>query len=138
MNKLKKWQPELVVLTFPKLYRLEPKLVNRGKCFQWAYTAYLMFEGVELWSYGTHAFVRVENKFYDSERLQGEESWKDLPACNFGAGCGSLMCQSCKDAMAVDLDTFQDKWGPFYYRPWHLYQRAAEEILERKNNELVA
>jgi hypothetical protein len=137
MNKLKRFQPELVIQAFPETYRGNPAKINKGQCFRWAFIAYNLFEDVELWSYGIHAFVKVEKKFYDSERLQGEEDWKDLPACNFGKGCGNLYCISCKKARSVSLDTFQEKWGPFYHRPWHLYQQAAEDLLQRKNNELA-
>ncbi len=42
-----------------------------------------------------HAFVRskVTGKFYDSERPKGVDDWKDLPATNFGKGCGCFTCQ---------------------------------------------
>lgn len=44
-----------------------------------------------------HAFVRdkITGKFYDAERPNGEEDWRDLPATNFGVGC-SPNCKRCK------------------------------------------
>jgi hypothetical protein len=69
--------------------------INQGECFLWAYLAYRLYKNVELWDMGAHAFVRdkVTGKFYDSERPQGEEDWKELPATNWGQGCGCSRCQ---------------------------------------------
>jgi hypothetical protein len=69
--------------------------INKGECFLWAYYAYRLYNNLELWDMGSHAFVRdkVSGKFYDSERPQGEENWKDLPATNFGKGCGCPVCK---------------------------------------------
>jgi hypothetical protein len=44
---------------------------------------------------GSHAFVRSKKtgKFYDSERPKGVDDWKELPATNWGKGCGCGRCQ---------------------------------------------
>ena len=70
-------------------------VINQAECFLWAYLAYRLYRNVELWDMGAHAFVRdkVTGKFYDSERPQGEEDWKELPATNWGKGCGCPRCQ---------------------------------------------
>ena len=90
MNKLKKFQPGLVVRAFPEVVK-DPADINMGRCMQWAYMAYCMFEGVELWSMAVHAFISYEGKFYDSERLRGVRRWMSLPACSYigfrTAGC---------------------------------------------------
>lgn len=69
--------------------------INQGECFLWAYYAYRLYKNVELWDMGSHAFVRdkVTGKFYDSERPNGEVDWKELPATNWGHGCGCSRCQ---------------------------------------------
>ena len=74
---------------------LDVSVINMGECFLWAYLAYRLYDNVELWDMGAHAFVRSKTtgKFYDSERPNGEEDWKDLPATNFGQGCGCPRCQ---------------------------------------------
>lgn len=83
--KLDYFQPELVIETFPEpTLRNNPPQINRGYCMRWAYCAHQMFEDVELWSMIAHAFIKYNDKFYDAERLQGEEDWRNLPACNFG------------------------------------------------------
>ena len=77
---------------FPK----QPEFtINQGECFLWAYLAYRLYDDVELWDMGSHAFVRSKRtgKFYDSERPQGVKNWKDLPATNWGHGCGCGRCQ---------------------------------------------
>lgn len=84
--------------------------INKGRCWLWAYIAFRLYKKVELWSFGTHAFVKFEGRFYDSERPIGEEDWKDLPACNFGRGCG---CHHCITAEHVSPKQFKslEYWG---------------------------
>ena len=43
--------------------------------------AYQIFDRVELWTTTFHAFVKVGDKFYDSEALAGVLDWKQLPCC---------------------------------------------------------
>ena len=44
---------------------------------------------------GSHAFVRssVNKLFYDAEIDNGVDDWRDLPATNFGQGCGKACCK---------------------------------------------
>lgn len=74
---------------------LDVAVINQGECFLWAYLAYRLYKNVELWDMGSHAFVRdrVTGKFYDSEKPNGEEDWQELPATNWGKGCGCPRCQ---------------------------------------------
>ena len=80
--------------TFFPEYR-DVSVINMGECFLWAYIAYRLYKNVELWDMGAHAFVRskVDGKFYDSERPQGEEEWERLPATFDGTGCGCSRCE---------------------------------------------
>lgn len=63
----------------PKSY---PKDINGGDCFNWAYLANCIYGG-ELYSYlhdkMGHAFIKINNKFYDSERPNGVKAWDQLP-----------------------------------------------------------
>lgn len=130
MMKLSQFQPELVTKAFPEVdLKADPAKINRGLCMRWAYMAFHMFEGVELWDYGSHAFIRYQGKFYDSERLQGVEDWKDLPACNFGYGCG---CSKCKrEAVQVDVSTFEEIWIHNVIKPnWVWYRELAAQGLK--------
>ncbi len=85
--------------------------INKGRCFLWAYIAFRLYKRVELWSFGNHAFVKHEGRFYDAERPLGEEDWKDLPATNFGKGCGCYAC--CQPAHQVSPKQFKTAqyWG---------------------------
>jgi hypothetical protein len=121
----------LVALAFPERQLQDsPSLINRGHCMRWAFTAYLMFQGVELWDIRSHAFVKVGNKFYDAERLMGERDWRDLPACNFGVSCGS------SPAKHRHPDNFKRLWNTNYIKPdWRLYKRLANNFLTRYSHE---
>jgi hypothetical protein len=76
-------------------HHTHPSNINKGECFLWAYYAWRLYKNLELWDMGAHAFVRdkVTGKFYDSQRPNGEEDWKELPATNWGYGCGCPRCQ---------------------------------------------
>lgn len=138
MRKLTTFQPELVIRCFPEQWWLYPAEINKGKCMQWAYYAYCLFDGVRLWSYGSHAFIKHGTRYYDSERLAGERDWRDLPACNFGKGCGRHLCTLCsKRARPMNVNRFQETWGG-YDLPWHRYYQTANQWLERNSNETLA
>jgi hypothetical protein len=89
---------------------VDVKAINRGRCWLWAYISFRLYQRVELWSFGSHAFVKFNGKFYDAERPLGEEDWRDLPACNFGRGCG---CPRCVTAEHVSPKLFKspEYWG---------------------------
>ncbi len=94
---------------FPKYF--DVAVINYGECFIWAYVAYRLYPNLELWDMEAHAFVRskVTGKFYDSESPNGVDDWKDLPATNFGKGCGCFSCQEpAKKYRSVE--TFCDAW----------------------------
>lgn len=139
MNKLRVFQPELVIELFPECFKREPARINRGNCMKWAYLTYRIFQPARLWSYGSHAFVKVENKFYDSERLQGENDWRDLPACNFGKGCAGAWCTHCAtEAQQVHPDEFKKRWQHCNgFQRWYEYRELANNFLQRKENELA-
>src|SRR5277367_2221626 len=73
-----KFFPELVSTVFEIKYQANPKLINYGSCMKWAYVAYHMFKGLELWDTNCHAFVKYKGKFYDSETLGGVSDWREL------------------------------------------------------------
>ncbi len=51
--------------------------INEGLCYLWAYTAYCLFGG-SLYSTYCHAYIKIDNKYYDSESLDGCLDWRDL------------------------------------------------------------
>lgn len=107
--------------------------INKGRCFVWAYIAYRLYKDAQLYDYGTHAFVRskTNRRYYDSERSNGEKSWLDLPATNFGVGCG---CHDCKrPARPIGTATrFKEIWfvSTLKYRiDWKEVYRQIEKVL---------
>ena len=81
--KIQHFKPSLVTKSFFPEYD-DVAIINHGECFIWAYAAFMMFEGIELWYNGCHAFVRYRGRFYDSEVLRGSRDWADLPATEGG------------------------------------------------------
>ena len=90
---------------------LDVAIINYGECFIWAYIAYRLYSNLELWDMEAHAFVRSTKtgKFYDSERPQGVDDWKELPATNSGQGCGCYTCQLPAQKY-LSVATFCDTW----------------------------
>jgi hypothetical protein len=87
------------------------KEINKGRCFLWAYIAFRLYKKVELWSFGNHAFVRFDGRFYDAERPLGEEDWKDLPATNLGSGCGCPSCSRPAEHISPKKFKSSEYWG---------------------------
>lgn len=109
--------------------------INEGRCFLWAYIAFQLYQGVQLWDFGTHAFVRYRGKFYDSERPLGEPDWRDLPATNFGKGCGCDRCK--KPAARLTVNQFKDNknWGKNAKNrniKWADVRAQVQQVVERR------
>lgn len=131
MIKLKEFRPSLVVRAFPEKVK-DPADINLGRCMQWAYMAYYMFEGVELWSMRVHAFISYQGKFYDSERLRGVRRWRSLPSCNYIGSTG---------AAKYSVNNFKRRWDSEYKKyDWKTYRRLAQSFVEKElhHDELVA
>lgn len=55
--------------------------INCGDCMVWAYIAFKLYKGVELWDCQCHAFVKQDGKFFDSESPNGIKNYRGLK-CN--------------------------------------------------------
>lgn len=56
--------------------------INGGQCYDWAYLAHRLFEGVQLWTTDYHAWIRIGRKFHDSETGRfGVLSFMELGCC---------------------------------------------------------
>lgn len=134
MKKLIQFQPEIVTSTF--FPNISPEVINHGRCFQWAYFTYLLFEGVTLYDMECHAFVKHGNKFYDSERPKGELDWKDLPATNFGEGC---RCYACKDGIHRHTPrSFRQEWliqEQRFKLSWKSMEEQVKKFLNEYHNQ---
>lgn len=115
--KLARFDPEYINQQF--FPDIDPQTINNGRCWQWAYLTYHTFQHVELWSMGSHAFVRYKRKFYDAERITGEKDYKDLPATNFGMGCGCNECRSKPKQQTVpEFQKYWESMRKFYNISW--------------------
>lgn len=114
---------------------LDVSVINMGECFLWAYLAYRLYKNIELWDMGAHAFVRdkVTGKFYDSERPQGESDWRNLPATNFGQGCGCPRCQDPPRKFKT-ARKFRYSWRGMAKRhhvSWKKLHQEIKEVIEK-------
>lgn len=106
--------------------------INCGSCFLWAYAAWKLFDGVELWSISSHAFVKYGDKFYDSEMPQGTKDWTKLRATNNGKGCAfseALGPMFVGPARPQDENEFKKYWSVYNHPNWKLIDRKVEIIL---------
>lgn len=124
---------EFINRTFFPEY-LDVSVINMGECFKWAYIAFKLYKNLELWDMGAHAFVRdkATGKFYDSERPQGVDDWKDLPATNFGHGCG---CSRCEEPARkyTDIAKFRMTWrgsAARYKVMWEKLHKKIQKVVE--------
>lgn len=106
MKKLTRFQPSLITERF--FAGVPRSKINKGRCFKWAYLTYLVFDKTELWSMGSHAFIKYRDKFYDAERHVGVLDWRDLPATNDGEGCGCVRCS--RPAKREYVPSFKHIW----------------------------
>jgi len=122
MKKLSYFRPSLVTKSIFPTYR-DPAIVNEGECFIWAYSAFLIFDNVELYYVNCHAFVKYRKRFYDSEMLRGSTDWQDLPATS---GCS---CPPIK----VSPQIFKVAWGDQPQRfntSWRKIEASARRVLK--------
>ena len=97
--------------------------INSGRCYDWAYYAYCLWNNVQLWSCDTHAWVHVGEKFYDSESPDGVRDYSQL-------GCNSRWGWE-KEPKPMNIGTFKSMWsriGSGRRKHWHL---LAGDIRER-------
>lgn len=108
---------------------LDVSVINEGECFHWAYIAFRLYKGVQLWDISTHAFVQYRGRFYDSERPIGEEDWKDLPAANWGAG-------SLYTARPISPKEFKKAWRSSarrYKVVWKDVRAQVQKVVDRES-----
>ncbi|MEK6832700.1 MAG: hypothetical protein AABY32_01520 [Nanoarchaeota archaeon] len=59
------------------------KSINEGDCYRWAWGFYKKYGGtlctVSFYNYGFgHAFIKINNKYYDAESPNGVKDWRNL------------------------------------------------------------
>lgn len=83
--------------------------INGGKCYDWAYLAYRMFEGIQLWTTDYHAWVQYGRKYHDSETGKfGVVNFMELGCCK--RNCFPVPWES-QAPIRMDVEPFKDFWN---------------------------
>lgn len=112
-----------ITQAFLSLCRLKkPADINDGLCYYWAYVAYKLFGGslITVDSWGGHAFIKVNDLYYDSETPDGVEDWSKLPFFVF-------YDVSEEDARKQKPKAFARHWGSCGSNGWH--DESIEELI---------
>jgi len=78
--------------------------INQGHCYRWAYLAHTL-HGAKLYSNYYHAFIKIEDHFYDAEMIHGVKSWRSLPFFQKHKKCTT------KVECHKDIIDFSKSWG---------------------------
>jgi len=82
-------------------------LINRGRCYDWAYYAYRLFPNIQLWTTDFHAWVEAKGKHWDSEAPHGVRDYLKL-RCNV---LNSFPCPwDEQEPVKMEVDEFKDFW----------------------------
>jgi hypothetical protein len=74
-----------------------PKEINEGWCYKWALAVFFATPGSKLYtSRAGHAFVKVGNRFYDSESIRGVKKPENLKYFKRTTRKGVTVRQSCR------------------------------------------
>ncbi len=77
--------------------------INGGECYDWAYYAVRTFYHLPLELYSTyaHAYIKYEDRFYDSAAPDGVFDWRELNTNRWWGG----------DPELQSLNEFMDYWN---------------------------
>jgi hypothetical protein len=94
---------------FPEFLRHDNRRgINGGYCYDWAYLAYRMFEGVQLWTTDYHAWIRIGRKWHDSETNRfGVLNFMEL-GCNYR---NSPIPWESQPPRSMDVEEFKTFWN---------------------------
>lgn len=81
--------------------------INSGRCYDWAYQAYCLWEDTRLWSNDIHAWIMYKGLFFDSESPGGVSSFNQLN-CNsmYGDIAERSPCE-------MQVEEFKDFWNVY-------------------------
>lgn len=109
-------------------YIKKPSDVNNGDCYYWAFVASQLYGGV-LCSvrcrFGSHAFVKIDNKYYDSESPNGVNDWRDLI---FFENSRSINFNDCIEQSEKE---FLDSWFMDRVLAHNLFVRSKQIIYQK-------
>jgi hypothetical protein len=134
MDKLTHFKPSLVTKHFFPYEVNWPAEINHGRCFQWSYYAFCMFDGVTLCdtdlnrSVDSHAFVKYHDRYYDSETLQGVYDFTQMPAVTYTS----------QKLVIHTPESFKDLWVSQTYRfciSWETMEEFVQVVLRSIAND---
>lgn len=73
--------PNLNWITSKYFPQHSPRSINSGNCYNWAYIAYQHYNAVSLYTVqdcGGHAFIKIRQKYFDSQNPNGVLHWSSL------------------------------------------------------------
>ena len=73
-----RFSPTFMTDTFFPEYAADPKTINGGHCYDWAYVAWCLYTQAVLWSNEHHAWVQIGDRYFDSESILGYRRWQNL------------------------------------------------------------
>jgi len=99
-----------------------PAAINDGKCFLWAFAGYM--ENLEDKRYdvklctlpdsskhGNHAFLKMNNTFYDAEAHLGVAAWRYLPFVRLYENTRKVHIKNHEVIVHESVGHFTDYWG---------------------------
>lgn len=97
--------------------------INSGRCYDWAYYAVRTFSHlpIELYSTESHAYVKYEDRYYDSEAPRGVEKWNRLRTNAWWSGYHRRM----------DLEGFKKLWDSIGAGKRYHWDSELEENMKR-------
>ena len=112
-------------------------LINQGRCYDWAYYAYRLFN-VQLWTTDYHAWVRWDGNYFDSETVKGVQNFMKL-RCNMrNAFPLPWDGQAPKRVDVQEFKTFWDEHGGGKRRHWDTVLEAdLRNVLGKRFSELT-
>lgn len=99
---------------------IDGESINGGQCMEWAYVAYLLYDGVELMSNQVHAFIKRGELYYDVEVPNGVGSPALIP---FNHNQPTLVARS------QTVEEFKDHWDGIGVN-WACLEELIEDFIK--------
>ena len=95
---------------------IDPEQINSGLCCDWAWTVKKQYAEAQLFEWVTgdvkyawgHAFVKIDNLYYDSESPTGVRDWRELGFIRRLPEDGD--CVTCGRLALIPVKRFRREW----------------------------
>lgn len=120
------FSPGFITKTFFPEYTKNKRLINTGKCYDWAYIAYCLYDDIDLWTTDNHAWVEHNDAFYDSEC--NENGVRDTANLGCNRRCGWFDLPPTK---VIDINEYKELWNANGAGRRHHWNSLLAEIGQR-------